>query len=211
MLNRSSRDLTLPVWGPYNKKFVGFAHLADEKKGLRFDVDVFPGFYRRSLMQTRSISDGGARLWQARPDLQHFVYRYEMAENLYCDMHIAQEDEHLTARFVFVNHTDIYQSLQMNLCASIRLPTYMNNAILAADAHLPEGVTTQSFLQWSLQRQTLPHFPKAKGISLSLPGRVCYSLPPSCTFTKRSRRYFHVQIPSLRQREKRYSAPGGKT
>ena len=140
MLNRSSRDLTLPVWGPYNKKFVGFAHLADEKKGLRFDVDVFPGFYRRSLMQTRSISDGGARLWQARPDLQHFVYRYEMAENLYCDMHIAQEDEHLTARFVFVNHTDIYQSLQMNLCASIRLPTYMNNAILAADAHLPEGV-----------------------------------------------------------------------
>ena len=50
-----------------------------------------------------------------------------------------------------------------------------------------------------------------KDISLPLPGRVCYSLPPSRTFTKQSRRYFHVQIPSLWQREKRYSAPGGKT
>lgn len=140
MLNRSSRDLHLPVWGPYNKKFVGFAHLADEERGLRFDVDVFPGFYRRSLMQTKSIADGGAKLWQARPDLRHFLYRYELADHLYVDMHVSQQDEACRARCVFVNDTDMTQSLQMNFCASIRLPTYMNNAILAAQANLPEGL-----------------------------------------------------------------------
>ena len=39
-----SRDLDLPQWGPYNKKYDGFSHIAHPEQGLRFDVDVFPGF-----------------------------------------------------------------------------------------------------------------------------------------------------------------------
>lgn len=132
-------DLTLPVWGPYNKKFVGFSHLADEKKGLRFDIDVFPGFYRRSVMQTKAIADGGAKLWQARADLEHFVIRYELSGDVYCDMHVAQQDETACVRCVFVNDSDRPESLHMNLCASIRLPTFMTRPIFASDVRLAPG------------------------------------------------------------------------
>lgn len=134
-----SHDLSLPVWGPYNKKFVGFSHLADEKKGLRFDVDVFPGFYRRSVMQTKTIADGGAKLWQSRPDLAHFVIRYELTNDVYCDMHVSQQGETAQVRCEFVNDGDLPESLHMNLCASIRLPTFYKMEIHAADARLPEG------------------------------------------------------------------------
>ena len=48
-----SRDLDLPQWGPYNKKYDGFSHIAHPEQGLRFDVDVFPGFYRRGIMNTK--------------------------------------------------------------------------------------------------------------------------------------------------------------
>jgi len=132
-------DLSLPVWGPYNKRFVGFSHLADEKRGLRFDVDVFPGFYRRSVMATSALADGGAKLWQARPDLQHFVIRYELSQDVYCDMHVSQEDETARVRCEFVNDGDLPESLQINLCASIQLPTFFRKEIYASDVKLPEG------------------------------------------------------------------------
>ena len=45
--------------------------------------------------------------------------------------------------------------------------------------------TTPLFRHRSLQRQTLPHFPKVSEISLYLPERVYCSLPPSRTFMKR--------------------------
>lgn len=135
----NSHDLSLPAWGPYNKQFVGFSHLADEQRGLRFDVDVFPGFYRRSVMQTKSIADGGAKLWQARPDLTHFVIRYELSRDVYCDMHVAQQGETARVRCEFVNDSDLPESLHINLCASIRLPTFLKRPILAADACLYDG------------------------------------------------------------------------
>lgn len=132
-------DLSLPSWGPYNKKFVGFSHLADEKQGLRFDVDVFPGFYRRSVMATSAVTDGGAKLWQARPDLQHFVIRYELSADVYCDMHVAQEGETAQVRCEFVNDSDLPESLQINFCASIRLPTFFRQEIHASDVMIPSG------------------------------------------------------------------------
>ena len=42
-----THDLRLPDWGPYTKKYTGISHLPDPKSGLRFDLSVFPGYYRR--------------------------------------------------------------------------------------------------------------------------------------------------------------------
>jgi hypothetical protein len=36
-------SLNLPEWGPYNKTYLGASHIADKKKGLRFDLNLFPG------------------------------------------------------------------------------------------------------------------------------------------------------------------------
>lgn len=132
-----SRDLDLPQWGPYNKKYDGFSHIAHPEQGLRFDVDVFPGFYRRGIMNTKAIADSGARLWNARPDLKHFVIRYELTPEICCQANFFQEDRQLTARFDFVNGTADPQSLQLDLCCSIRLPTYENRPITASETSLP--------------------------------------------------------------------------
>ena len=43
----AAHDQDLPPYGPYNKQYVGFSHAADEARGLRLDVDVLPGLYRR--------------------------------------------------------------------------------------------------------------------------------------------------------------------
>lgn len=44
-------DLSLPVWGPYNKNYLGVAHTADFDKGYRFDICLFPGYYRRGYIR----------------------------------------------------------------------------------------------------------------------------------------------------------------
>ena len=42
---------------------------------------------------TKAIANGGAKLRKARADLEHFVIRYELSGDVYCDMHAAQQDE----------------------------------------------------------------------------------------------------------------------
>ena len=55
-----NHDLCLSDWGPYNKEYLGVSHIADKKKGARFDINLFPGFYRRSVMVPKDICDNGA-------------------------------------------------------------------------------------------------------------------------------------------------------
>ena len=42
---------TLPFgkWGAFNKEHYGILNVADEKTGTTFNVEVFPGFYRRTF------------------------------------------------------------------------------------------------------------------------------------------------------------------
>ena len=136
-----NHDLNLPEWGPYNKEYVGFSHIADAQRGLRFDLDLFPGYYRRSVMFTRTIADGGAKLWRSSADLKHMVYRYELEhkDKVYCDVHFVQKDGNAEISCEFVNNTERPQSVQMDFCASVRLPGFIRRKMLAADASVPEG------------------------------------------------------------------------
>ena len=45
----NTHDLSLPDWGPYTKKYIGISHIPDNQKGIRFDLSVFPGLYRRKI------------------------------------------------------------------------------------------------------------------------------------------------------------------
>ena len=141
MTQWNSHDQALPAYGPYNKQYVGFSHVADEARGLRLDVDVLPGLYRRSVMDTRSITDSGARLWQARPDLMRFVYRYELIPGgqLYLETDFAQEGDRAAVRCTFVNNTALPQSVQADFCFSVRIPTFYNRPLKASEVRVPEG------------------------------------------------------------------------
>ncbi|MBO4885105.1 MAG: hypothetical protein J5602_07310, partial [Clostridia bacterium] len=137
-----SHDISLPQYGPYNKQYVGFSHIASPARGLRLDIDLLPGFYRRSVMDTRSIADGGARLWRARPDLQRFVYRYELLPpgKIYCEADFAQQGAEAALRCTFVNKTSRPQSLQADFCFSVRVPSFWRVPYPGAEVTLPAGV-----------------------------------------------------------------------
>ena len=124
-------DLSLPMWGPYNKDYLGVSHVADERKGLRFDFNLFPGYYRRSVVCPRDIADCGAKIMSSSSDLSHFVYRYELEwkDRVYLDADFCSDGAMLTVKCTFVNNTDMPESLTLNALASMRASSLYHKEI----------------------------------------------------------------------------------
>ena len=122
-------DLSLGQWGPYNKEFLGVCHIADKKRGVTFQVELFPAYFRRRVFVSNSVSDGGLKMWGANAELTRFVYRYEMEwkDQVYCDVDYSiTKDKKCDITCTFVNNTDIPQSVAMNVCASLQRPFLRN-------------------------------------------------------------------------------------
>lgn len=136
-----NHDLHLPLWGPYNKEYLGASHITDVNRGLRFDLNLFPGYYRRSVMCPRDIADCGAKMMAASNDLSHFVYRYELEwkDRVYLDADFTSRGDTLTVTCEFVNDTDRPESLTLNAVASMRASSLYHNEIEDYSAVLPEG------------------------------------------------------------------------
>ena len=136
-----NHDLTLPVWGPYNKGYLGASHVSDVERGLRFDLNLFPGYYRRSVMCPRDIADCGAKILAASNDLSHFVYRYELEwkDRVYVDADFSSVGNTLTVKCDFVNHTDMPESLTLNAVASMCGASLYHKEIENNTVVLPEG------------------------------------------------------------------------
>ena len=62
-----THDLRLPAWGPYTKDYMGVSHIPDVEVGLRFDLSVFPGFYRGRVQIPNVRWESGYHPWEARP------------------------------------------------------------------------------------------------------------------------------------------------
>ncbi len=118
-------DLHLPSWGPYNKKYLGAAHIADHNRGYRFDVNLFPGYYRRSVMTPRDVSDCGAKMMSSSVDVSHYVYRYELEwkDRVYLDADFCSEGNRMEITCHFVNETDLPESLTLNAVMSMQRST----------------------------------------------------------------------------------------
>lgn len=116
-----SYDLNLPLWGPYNKKYLGASHIADEKLGLRFDVSLFPGFYRRSVMLPKDIMDSGVKMLASSPDVSHYIYRYELEwkDKVYIDADFLSDNNVMTIECSIVNNTDFCESVSLDACMSL--------------------------------------------------------------------------------------------
>jgi len=118
-------DLNMNSWGPYNKDFLGVCHIADAKLGATFNVELFPGFFRRKILAAYSTSDMGVKMWGANAALTRFSYRYELEwkDAVYCDADfVISNDSRCDIACTFVNNTDLPQSVNMNLCASLQYP-----------------------------------------------------------------------------------------
>ena len=126
-----NHDLRLPLWGPYNKDYLGASHVADSERGLHFDLNLFPGYYRRSIMCPRDIADCGAKIMASSADLSHYVYRYELEwkDKVYLDADFCSVGDTLTVKCTFVNNTDMPESLTLNALASMRASSLYHKEI----------------------------------------------------------------------------------
>lgn len=144
-LPEKSHDLNLPAWGPYSKKYAGISHIPDVQKGLRFDLAVVPGHYRRQMLIPNERWASGCHAWEAAPDLSYYAYRYELEwkDRVYCDASFSaiSERERLV-RCAFVNTTDLAQNLMLHLVAYMNFPpvrTYSSEPIRPVTVDLPAG------------------------------------------------------------------------
>lgn len=121
----NSHDLRLPSWGSYTKTYNGISHIADLERGLRFDLSVFPGHYRREVMVPNVNWESGFHPWEAAPDLSFLSYRYELEwkDRVYCDVSFSTLSERARlVRAELVNQTPVNQNLVLHFMASFNYP-----------------------------------------------------------------------------------------
>ncbi len=142
-----SHDLRLPAWGPYTKKYAGISHIPDVKLGIRFDLGVFPGFYRRQVSVPNAKWESGYHPWEAAPGLRYYSYRYELEwkDQVYCDVSFSALGDAEHARLVrceYVNNSDLDQNLVLHFVAYLNFPParpYSDEPIQPCQVSLPEG------------------------------------------------------------------------
>ena len=146
-MDKKRFDLTLNSWGPYNKDYLGVCHVADKERGATFNVELFPGLFRRNVIASRATSDMGLKMWGANASLTRFTYRYELEwkDRIYCDADfVITDDKRCDITCTFVNNTDKVQSVNLNLCASLQYPVIKSGAervgyVIPYEARLADG------------------------------------------------------------------------
>jgi len=144
----ASHDLSLPAWGPYSKKYAGVAHVSDIRRGVRFDLSVFPGIYRQRVLVPHAQWESGYYPWEAAPGLSYYSYRFELEwkDRVFCDIAYfglpGAEGSARVVRCEFTNQTDLPQHEVLHYMAYLNFPPirpYSEEAVIPADAHLPPG------------------------------------------------------------------------
>ena len=146
-LLKSTHDLeSLPAWGPYAKQYIGISHIPNPTQGLRFDLSVFPGVYRKQVNIPNVLFESGYHPWEASSDLNYFCFRHEVEwkDQVYTDIAYARIDESSRLiRIDCVNKTDAPQNLVIHLMASMHFPPLKEYApetpLVPAAVSLPDG------------------------------------------------------------------------
>ena len=135
-------SLKLPDWGPYNKMYLGASHVADKKRGLRFDLNLFPGYFRRSVMSVRDLADSGTKMMGASKKLTRFNYRYEIEwkDKVYIDADFISDDNVMTVKCDFVNNTQRPESLSLNAVMSMHGCTLNHKEIIPCEVKVKNGI-----------------------------------------------------------------------
>ena len=164
---RYTHDLDLPEWGPYTKKYIGVSHIADADRGIRFDLSVFPGFYRRKVAVPNVFFESGFHPWEASPNLEYFSFRHELEwkDQVYTDISYSKIDaQSRLANIACVNNTDYPQSIVLHLMGSIHFPSIKeydpHTPIELAQLALPENAQWVDAIDYESIHFTTPS-PKA--------------------------------------------------
>ncbi len=115
------------------------------RAGLRFDLTVFPGLYRRSVQVPNVMWDSGYHPWEASPNLAYYSHRHELIwrDQLYVDIAYCRIDENaVLIHCTGVNHSDTIQQLSLHYAAALHFPPrqpYSTEVLRPATVTVPPG------------------------------------------------------------------------
>jgi len=130
---RSDHDSSLPDWGPYTNRYIGVSHIADRRRGVRFDLAIFPGYYRRKVTLPNARWESDYHPWEATADLNHYSFRHQLEwkDRVYCQASYTRMDEQSRlVRCECVNNTGRHQNLVVNYIASLVYPFKQYEVVL---------------------------------------------------------------------------------
>ncbi len=159
---QNTHDLNLPKWGPYTKKYMGISQIPDAKKGLRFDLSVFPGFYRRKVEIPNVNWESGYHPWEASPDLTYYMNRHELEwkDRVYTDISFSEiNDNARLIRCECVNRTDMSQNIVLHFMSYMNFPPlriYSTENISPCMVKLPANAVWVDGLDYSELRFSVP-------------------------------------------------------
>lgn len=123
----SEMNKTMPLWGPYSKKYMGISRVADTDmpSGARFDFSVHPTVWNSSVPVPNVTFPSNYHLWNCKGDYSFYSYRYELMwkDMLYCDVSFSRIDAGAyLMRCAFVNHTPLKQNCILNGYSAMEYP-----------------------------------------------------------------------------------------
>ncbi len=135
---RDDHDVDLPDWGPYTLRYIGISHVAARKRGVRFDLSVFPGYYRRKIVIPHARWESDFHPWEAAADLNYYAIRHQLEwkDRVYGDISYSRiSDAARLIRCQCVNATARNQNLALHYMGYLNFPSPRGAVDLQAGAH----------------------------------------------------------------------------
>lgn len=119
---------SMPVWGPYSKKYMGISRIAEcaADAGARFDFIVHPTIWNSSVPVPNVTIPSNYHLWHCNGDYSYYSYRYELLwkDMIYADVSFTRmREEAYLMRCRFVNNTDLKQNCVLNAFSALEYPS----------------------------------------------------------------------------------------
>lgn len=123
----SENKVSLPLWGPYSKKYAGISAIADCKKhgGIRFDLSVAPAVSAFDIRVPNVTLPSNYHPWLSSEDYRFFSFRYdiEWKDQVYADVSYTRiTDKSILVRTELVNNSELIKNFVVNYFSSIEYP-----------------------------------------------------------------------------------------
>lgn len=124
---REENRHSMPLWGPYSKKYMGLSRIMKESRipGSRFDLVVYPTYANSGVPVPNVTVPSDYHPWACDTEGRFFRYRYELQwkDRLYADVDFFEVDEETWGiRVDYHNNTEQTQHCLLNLFAAVEYP-----------------------------------------------------------------------------------------
>ncbi|TVR43783.1 MAG: hypothetical protein EA402_08720 [Planctomycetota bacterium] len=145
-MGHAAHDLPLSDWGPYSKHWHGVSHIAEVGQGIRFDLGVAPGRYRRGMRPPAVMWESGVQPLRAASDLSYHQWHYDLGGSLSMELAVAApsagDEVQRLISCTFRNSGAVAENAVLHLLPSLHFPpltTYSREVVEVAQVTLPPG------------------------------------------------------------------------